>query len=90
MDQKDVLLTSAQVASLFQISTGTVTRLLRTGRLPGIKLGRKWRPYEVGAIWPRLRTSGSTRQQSAATGDGRRRGQGNDHRRNNPERRCED
>lgn len=43
MDREDPLLTPGQVASLLQISPGTVSRLLRIGRLPGVKLGRQWR-----------------------------------------------
>ncbi len=41
----DALLTPAQVARRLQVTERTVTDWLRTGRLPGVKLGRLWRVH---------------------------------------------
>ncbi|MGI5835345.1 MAG: helix-turn-helix domain-containing protein [Chloroflexota bacterium] len=43
MEDRNELLTPQQIASMLQISVGTVLRLLRSGRLRGVKLGRHWR-----------------------------------------------
>jgi excisionase family DNA binding protein len=37
------LLTVGEVASLLRISEHTVRRLLATGELPGVRVGRQWR-----------------------------------------------
>lgn len=52
------LLTPAQVADLCQVRTETVVDWLRTGKLPGYKLGRVWRVDPVALdTWLRAQTS---------------------------------
>ena len=41
----ETLLTPAQVAQRLQVTERTVAGWLRTGRLPGVKLGRLWRVH---------------------------------------------
>jgi excisionase family DNA binding protein len=35
--------TAAQVATMLQVSTRTVERLVTQGRLPAVRMGRRWR-----------------------------------------------
>ena len=35
--------TAEQTADVLQVTTGTVLKLARTGRLNGVKIGRNWR-----------------------------------------------
>ncbi len=42
----EVLLTQTQVAEHLGLSLVTIGRWLRSGRLPGIKVGREWRIRE--------------------------------------------
>ena len=41
----ETLMTPAQVAQRLQVTERTVASWLRTGRLPGVKLGRLWRVH---------------------------------------------
>lgn len=40
---EDMLLTPAQVAERLQLTEQTIYMWLRSGQLPGVKLGRLWR-----------------------------------------------
>jgi excisionase family DNA binding protein len=43
MEEQSAVLTAEQAAELLQVSTKTLLRLARDGRLPGRKIGREWR-----------------------------------------------
>ena len=43
MDELDAVLTAEEAAALLKVSTQTVLKESREGRLPGIKVGREWR-----------------------------------------------
>ena len=46
------LLRVGEVASLLQVSGNTVTRLIRQGKIPAIRVGRCWRiPRDDMARW---------------------------------------
>lgn len=46
------LLRVSEVAALLQVSTSTVTRWIRYGRLPAIRVEREWRvPKNDLAVW---------------------------------------
>jgi excisionase family DNA binding protein len=38
-----VFLTTAEAAELYQLDMDTVLKCLRTGEIPGFKVGRQWR-----------------------------------------------
>lgn len=56
------VLSTAQVADLLQVNRQTILRLLATGRLKGIQVGKPWRiaaedvwpfvPQTIRATWP--------------------------------------
>jgi len=40
---KDVIMTIAELAAYLRLSRSTLYHLARTGRVPGVKVGRHWR-----------------------------------------------
>ena len=42
----DLLLTREEIAEVLKVSSDTVGKMLREGRLPGQKIGREWRCYQ--------------------------------------------
>jgi excisionase family DNA binding protein len=50
-------MTAAEVAALFRVTPQCVTKLARTGKLPGIRLGTTWRFNRAEML--RLGTAGA-------------------------------
>ena len=61
----DATLTIAELAEYLRVHRTTISRLLRAGRIPGIRAGKLWR-IDRGAIdkWERERTASSDTESS--------------------------